>query len=106
MDNKTKAEIIGRLSEIIRELAPNSQTREMYGGTMIEMVSGQPQSRCCGYFGYTNHVSLEFTNGVRLNDPDHILEGTGKQRRHIKLTQIRDVRDKRCKEFLVQVFKL
>ena len=106
MDNETTTEIIGKLSEIILALAPGSQTREMYGGTVVEMVPGQPKSQRCGYFAYTKHVSLEFTHGVRLSDPDQNLEGTGKQRRHIKLTQVSDIRNRRCKEFLVQAFKL
>jgi hypothetical protein len=41
-------------------------------------------------FGYLNiftaHVNLGFFRGAALPDPDHLLQGTGKFMRHVKLT--------------------
>lgn len=40
-------------------------------------------------FGYVNvftsHVNVGFFHGASLSDPDHLLEGTGKSMRHVKL---------------------
>jgi len=106
MDQTTKAEIAQNLSEIISDVMPDAVMRDKYGGIVVERVAGQPKTQCCGYFTYAQHVSLEFTHGVQLADPDNLLEGTGKQRRHIKLKNVQDLRAKRCKNFLEQVSKL
>jgi len=106
MDGGVIAEIVEQLNEIILEITPDAQMLDKYGGTMVEMDPGQPESQYCGYFVYQNHLSLEFAKGIRLDDPTHILEGAGQQRRHIKLRDPQDVTDKRCKDFLVQASKL
>src|ERR1700744_1817330 len=39
-----------------------------------------------GYVGaFTNHVNVGFFFGALLDDPAHLLEGTGKRGRHVKL---------------------
>ena len=38
-----------------------------------------------------NHVNLGFYNGEDLDDPDNLLEGTGKRMRHVKMTKPTDV---------------
>ena len=48
-----------------------------------------------GAFAYVNafkdHVNVGFFFGALLNDPAHLLEGTGKRGRHVKLRPGRDV---------------
>jgi len=45
-----------------------------------------------GYVGaFTNHVNVGFFFGALLKDPSHLLEGTGKRGRHVKLRPGRDV---------------
>jgi len=39
----------------------------------------------------TNHVNLGFMYGADLDDPDNLLEGTGKALRHIKIKTLDDV---------------
>lgn len=34
---------------------------------------------------FTSHVNVGFFNGATLNDPEKLLEGTGKRMRHVKL---------------------
>lgn len=106
MDENTKAEIASQLSEIILDVMPDAEMRDKYGGVIVERTAGDPKTQCCGYFIYTQHVSLEFTNGAFLSDPENILEGAGKRRRHIKLREVHELRTKRCKQFLEQVAKL
>lgn len=106
MDDSVKTEIARELSEIILEVMPDAAMLDKYGGIIIERIAGRPKTHCCGYFIYTQHVSLEFTDGALLSDPDGILEGTGKRRRHIKLRDIQDMHAKRCRHFLEQVANL
>ena len=46
-------------------------------------------------FGYVNaftaHVNVGFFRGAEIADPEHLLEGTGKFMRHVKLRPGRDV---------------
>jgi hypothetical protein len=46
----------------------------------------------CWIAPYKKHVVLGFNYGSELPDPHHILEGTGKLFRHVKLSKIDDVR--------------
>lgn len=34
---------------------------------------------------FTGHAAIGFFHGASLRDPDHLLEGTGKRMRHVKL---------------------
>lgn len=106
MNDATKAEIIGNLEEIIIELAPDANLPPMYGGNVIELEKDNPKSRIGGFYAYVEYVSLEFANGVQFDDPDGVLEGTGKFRRHVKLRCIDDIEAKACKCFLEQALAL
>lgn len=65
---------------------PEAGEKVMYGGFMFS--APKP---FCGVFAYTEHVSVEFGAGARLADPYGVLEGKGKQRRHIKLRTLEDL---------------
>lgn len=106
MDDGVKAKITQDLSEIILEVMPDAVTLDKYGGVVVERVAGRLETQCCGIFTHAKHVSLDFTDGAKLEDPSNILEGSGKQRRHIKLKVVEDVKTKRCREFLEQVINL
>lgn len=93
-------EMIEQLKAVILMVEPQAAFVEKYGGLVVESIPGQPKSQFCGIFSYTNHLSLEFTHGSQLNDPDRILQGSGKYRRHIKIALISDITEKRCEEFL------
>ena len=101
----TTAEIITReIDTIIEEICPGAGRRPMYGGVVFERESGNHQTMVCGHFIYKRHVSLEFTNGYLLEDPDGVLEGNGKYRRHIKLTESSEITEKSVRAMLEQAF--
>ena len=106
MDDATKAEIIDRMEKMITELAPDANLRPMYGGTMVELETGNPKSRIGGFYVYADYVSFEFANVVQFEDPDGVLEGTGKYRRHVKLRSAEDIKTGTCKRFLDQAVAL
>lgn len=91
-----------RVKALILTVEPNAAFVEKYGGIIVESAPGHAKSQFCGVFAYTNHVSLEFTHGAELDDPDGILEGRGKHRRHIKIARLSDITQKRCEDFLRQ----
>ncbi len=106
MDETTQAAIIDALEEMVAEVAPELHGRRMYGGQMLEREAGVAATAVGGYFGYKAHVSFEFSHGARLSDPDRLLEGSGKARRHLKLRSVADIRAKGCADFLAQAVAL
>lgn len=40
---------------------------------------------------HKNHINLEFWQGTLLNDPDNLIEGTGKKIRHYKIRNEDDI---------------
>jgi hypothetical protein len=40
---------------------------------------------------FTAHVNVGFFRGAEISDPEHLLDGTGKFMRHVKLRPERDV---------------
>ena len=106
MDDATKAKIIESLKEMTIELARDANLRPMYGGTVVELETDNPKSRIGGFYVYTDYVSFEFANGVQFEDPDGVLEGSGKFRRHVKLRCFDDVEAKTCKCFLEHALAL
>lgn len=61
------------------------------GDDVRELLHDGHPTACLGdaSFGYTNaftsHVNIGFFRGAELDDPDGILEGTGKFVRHVKI---------------------
>ena len=61
------------------------------GSDVRELMHDGCPTACVGdaAFGYVNafrdHVNVGFFFGALLNDPAHLLEGTGKRGRHVKL---------------------
>lgn len=92
------------IDAIIEEVCPGVGRRPMYGGTVFELEAGNHKTMVCGHFVYKNHVSLEFSKGFELSDPDGVLEGNGKYRRHIKLTRQSDIHEKSVRSMIEQAF--
>ncbi|WP_395009225.1 DUF1801 domain-containing protein [Undibacterium sp.] len=66
-----------------------------YGGILFSA-----ENSFCGVFAYANHISVEFGDGASMPDAFGMLEGKGKFRRHIKLTELSDVKDKQLAHYL------
>jgi hypothetical protein len=45
----------------------------------------------CAIAPYRAHVNLMFALGAELPDPEHLLEGTGKRARHVRITERAEV---------------
>ena len=97
-------QLTGEIDSIIEEICPGAGRRSMYGGIVFELEAGNPKTLVCGHFVYKNHVSLEFSKGNELRDPNGVLEGKGKYRRHIKLTQQSDIDEKFVRSMIEQAF--
>ncbi|MGI9204076.1 MAG: DUF1801 domain-containing protein [Woeseiaceae bacterium] len=100
----TAEEITNAIDTIVADVCPGAGRRPMYGGMVFEREPGVHKTMVCGHFVYKNHVSVEFSQGYALSDPESVLEGNGKYRRHIKLTSLNDIQSRSVREMIEQAF--
>jgi hypothetical protein len=85
--------IANRLRELIIDVYPDvvevpwpKQRIVGYG------VGPKKMSEHFCYIGaHRDHVNLGFYHGAELSDPEHLLEGSGKKLRHIKVREIEEI---------------
>ncbi len=84
------------IREIIFNTIPKTHEKIMFGGIVFffkdEMFGG--------LFVYKNHLTLEFSKGFLMEDPNNFLEGKGKYRRHLKILSKDDILGKEIKSFV------
>ncbi len=97
----TKYEILEALRKIVFEYFPEATEKMMYGGIIFSNTEDFG-----GIFAYKNHVSFEFSLGFKLNDPDKVLEGNGKFRRHLKVRAFDEIETKKVAFFVDQISTL
>ena len=54
----------------------------------------------CSIMPYPDHVNLGFFRGAELDDPDKLLEGTGKGMRHVKIWSAKDIRKRAISDLI------
>lgn len=97
-----KFELLAELREIVLEAYPKTAEKIMYGGIMFSLNSDD----FSGLFVRKKHISLEFGNGFSMTDPNQILEGSGKFRRHLKIRSKGDISTKQVAFFVKQAIAL
>lgn len=95
--DEEKSSILKELREMVFTNFEETNEKIMYGGIMF---SNQRDENWGGVFAYKNHVSFEFTEGFKLQDPNNILDGAGKKRRHIKIKSLADIEEKKVESFI------
>lgn len=106
MNDIQKKIISQMLDELILKAAPKSTTVSKYGGVLYTLRPEDKEGQFCGIFVYKNHVNLSFGNGASLKDPDGVLLGNGKFRRHINFESPDDVDSKTLLALIKQSAKL
>ena len=92
-----KFNILQKLRKIVFKIYNDTSERMMYGGIMFS-IDGD----FGGIFVRKNHISFEFGDGFKMNDPNKLLEGKGKSRRHLKIASLLDIKKKKVKYFVKQ----
>lgn len=95
--------IVKKLREIILEIHPDAYEIVQLGYRSITFAVG-PKKMSDGHTYIITHkswVNLGFYYGVKLNDKSNILEGTGKNMRHIKIHSIEEINSKEIKELII-----
>ena len=97
IDNDKFSTLIA-MREIVFKIYPKTDERIMYGGIMFSLNTED----FGGLFVRQNHISFEFGKGFMMKDPNKLLEGSGKFRRHLKIKSKEDVRNKDVDFFVKQ----
>ncbi len=102
MFHEAQFEIVIAIRDLVFASQADIWEKMMYGGIMFSVG----ETKQCGVYVSKNHVSLEFSKGYLLTDPNQILKGVGHTRRHIKLITIEDIESKQAVSFLAQLSTL
>src|SRR5262250_2336497 len=77
---------------VLEELAPCCEyIVEVYIVSILYGPTHRMKDGICYIAVIKDHVNLGFHRGTELSDPERILEGTGKQMRHIKIRNMSDL---------------
>jgi len=96
--NIEQAEMIRQLISLFAHTAPNATIDMKYGG-IVFLINSKLKS---GIFVRKQHISVEFGEGYQFDDPEQLLEGKGRFRRHLKLFDLSDIQQKNVKFFVTQ----
>jgi hypothetical protein len=87
--------LVQAVRKLVLRLGKDVTEEVKYGGILFSRSQA-----FCGVFAYTNHISVEFGDGANLPDAYGLLEGKGKQRRHIKLTTLDEMKDRQLAHYV------
>lgn len=104
MDETVKSALIEHVISLAQDAYCDVHLGQKYGGTVFMIDPQDAGSFVGGVFASKAHISVEFSNGAAFDDPDGLLEGKGKARRHVKLRSLNDLEDKSVAGFLKQAF--
>jgi hypothetical protein len=80
-------EIVRGLQALVREVVPEvTETINPWGIPTFEL-----NGPLCYFMIAAKHITFGFTRGTSLSDPKGLLEGTGKNLRHVKLRNVEDL---------------
>lgn len=100
MTDAEKNNLIELLDSLVMAAVPKATKVPKYGGTLYTLKPEEKEGQFCGVFPYRAHVQLSFAQGTSLDDPDGLLEGGGKFRRHLTYKTLDDVDAKIIKRFV------
>jgi hypothetical protein len=85
-------DIVFELRNLIAEVAPDAAEVIRWGGLSYyhERRGGLISAGICQIGIHEEYIRLDFIHGIHLSDPRHILEGTQKSKRYIRLRSYED----------------
>ncbi len=96
--DEDKGETVISLRKSVLEITPSAKEEIKYGG----LVFASDKRLFCGIFVRKNHISVEFDRGAEMQDPNNFLGGSGKNRRHLKIFQQEDIKNKKAEYYIKQ----
>jgi hypothetical protein len=100
-DNSALRKIVRELKAFLKATVPDAtETRNAWGVPTFEVIHP-----FCIYMVGKNHVTLGFHSGALLSDPLGLLQGTGKNMRHVKLRTLEDLKHPGLKQLIAVAAK-
>lgn len=106
MTDAEKKHLIELIDSLVMAAVPNASKVQKYGGTLYTLRPDEKEGQFCGIFAQKAHVHLAFSQGASLDDPDGVLLGGGKYRRHLNFYSLDEVDAKTVKRFCKASTKL
>src|SRR5208282_2124728 len=101
-DNPALRKVVRGLKTLVKATVPATRiTVNSWGIPTFEA-----KDPYCFYMVGKNHVTFGFHCGTSLDDPQGLLEGTGKNLRHVKLRSVEDLKKKGLKELVLAAARL
>jgi hypothetical protein len=91
---QTQFEIVQAVRALALKTVQPLTEEVKYGGILFGSTV-----QFAGVFAYKAHVSVEFSQGAKIQDTEGHLEGGGKGRRHIKLRSVDELQAKNLKNY-------
>lgn len=93
--NSEIASLAQQLRDFLKKVT--KPTTELVGDSTISLNIGYGFTEkawdCfCAIIVYSKHINISFPSGASLSDPKKLLQGTGKQIRHIKIKKFDDIK--------------
>lgn len=96
-------EQIRKVSSELRHMARKAMPRAhefLYYDAINYSLNDSPLGRICYISPMEKYVSLGFLFGRRLDDQHHLLEGSGKRARHVKIRTLEEAKNPALKELV------
>ena len=91
-----------KLRAVIREVMPEAIEQLDPPAHLIGYgIDRTYKGLICGITLHRAHINLMFARGTELPDPQHLLVGTGKRARHVKIQQAAEVENPALRALLV-----
>jgi len=101
-DNPALQKVVRGLRSLVKAAVPGTKiTVNSWGIPTFET-----RDPFCFYMVGKNHVTFGFHHGTSLDDPEHLLEGTGKNIRHVRLRTVQDLEQKGLKKLILVAARL
>lgn len=94
-------EVLMKLRDIVRTCAPALEESIKWSQPVFE-----GNGPVCYMKAFSDHVNFGFWRGTELDDPEHLLVGDGIKMRHVKISQVNDVRRELFESFVRQAVRL
>lgn len=89
--------LVGELRRLIMDTVPDVQETFKWNAPTYEY-----NGLLCGLNPARGYVRLQFYRGAELNDPEGLLEGTGKGLRHVKVHNLDDTNREALKALVLE----
>ncbi len=93
--------VVSALRRLVHEVAPEAKETLKWGIPTYSL-----ERIVCYILPTKGHVTLGFYRGADLSDPHGLLVGEGKKLRHVKISKVKDTRNRALKRLVREAFKL